>query len=281
MRSKKEEFAMNQDNHKVERRRIGQSNDQSAPQTLDQKTAACLADTKAVSDDIEQLSNETEKELAWAQRNLEREKVLALNPELDAKQALENCKLAELQVERLSHSLRLLQQKHRQALSEEYHQRFLDRQHTARQARDTASARFSRIEALQQEMVDIYCEALQADQLVSDANSDAPAGEKSRLLRTEEHARGLEDGFTRSKPSLMKETVLYDFRTGDQIWPPRSSIASAYAAMTAPVEHRRYAGEASNEWWMRGRQVEEAKARQDQRSEQGRDDFYNGRQRNT
>ena len=128
-------------------------------------------------------------------------------------------------------------------------------------------------------MVDIYCEALQADQLVNDANSDAPAGEKSRLLRTEEHARGLGgDGFTRSKPSLVKETVLYGF-DGQQIWPPRSSIASAYAAMTAPVEHRRYAGEASNEWWMRGRQVEEAKARQDQRSEQGRDDFYNGRTR--
>ena len=169
---------MNQENNKIERRRIGQPNGQSTPQTLDQKTAACLANAKAVSDDIEQLSHETEKELAYEMRNLEREKMLALNPELDAKLALEAVKLAELRVERYQNSLRLLQQKHRQALSEEYHQRFLDRQHTARQARDAASARFSRIEALQQEMVDIYCEALQADQLVNDANSDAPAGEK-------------------------------------------------------------------------------------------------------
>jgi phage protein D len=280
MRSKKEEFAMNQDNHKVERRRIGQSNDQSAPQTLDQKTAACLADTKAVSDDIEQLSNETEKELAWAQRNLEREKVLALNPELDAKQALENCKLAELRVERYQNSLRLLQQKHRTALSEEWHQRFLDRQFTARQARDAASARFKRVEELQDEIIDIYCEAFTADELVDLANSDAPAGEKTRLLRTEEHCRGLENGFTRSHVSLMKETVLYDFN-GNQIWPPRTSVAAAYAAMTAPADRRRYLGDASNEWWRRGQQVDEARIREDQRLNQQRDDFYDGRQRNT
>ena len=68
---------------------------------------------------------------------------------------MQSCKLAELHVRRLQNSLQLLQQKHRQALSEEYHQRFLDRQHTARQARDAASARFSRIEALQNEMIDI------------------------------------------------------------------------------------------------------------------------------
>ena len=264
--------------NKIERHRIGQPNGQSTPQqSLDQKVTACLGNEKVASDDIEALTQLVETALSYAQRNLDREKVVSLNPNLDAEEALETVKLAELRVKRLQNSLQLLQQKHRQALSEEYRHRWLDRQYTARQKRDAASARFSRIEALQQEMVDIYNEALQADQLVNEANSDAPAGENSRLLKTEEHARGLEDGFTRSKPSLVKETVLYDFHTGDQIWPPRSSIASAYAATMTPTDYRRYAGDASSQWWMRGKQVDEAKARQEQRLDQERQAFYDGK----
>ena len=246
--------------------------------TLAEKTTAILANAKASSDDIEHLSMETETELALARRNLERENVLALNPNLDAEKALQAIKHAELQVARLSNSLRLLQQEHGIALAREYKDRFYARQHKAQQIRDAASARFRRIEALQQEMVDIYNEALQADALVDEANSDAPAGEANRLLKTEEHCRNLEDGFTCSQVSLMKETVLYDFN-GNQIWPPRSSVGAAYAAMMAPVDHRQYPGDASNEWWMRGQQVNEARAQKEQEQLVQRDDFHNGRTR--
>lgn len=247
--------------------------------SLEQKITACLGDEKAVSDDIEVLSQQVEIELAYAQRKLEQEKALSLNPNLDVNEALQAIKVAELQVSRLQHSLELLQQKHRQALSEEYRTRWLDRQRTARQRRDAASERFSRLEGLINELVATFVEAMQADQLVNEANGDAPGSENERLLRTEEHARGLPDGFTRSNPSLMKTTMLLDFNTGDQIWPPRSSVGAAYAAMTTPADHRRYAGDASSEWWMRGKQVDEARARREQEQLVQRDDFYNGRTR--
>jgi hypothetical protein len=243
------------------------------------KLLPALPTKKASSDDIEVPSRLVETELAWAQRKVEQEKTLALNPNLDAEEALHACKLAELHAERLRHSLQLLQRKHRQALSEEYRTRWLDRQQTARQRRDAASERFSRLEGLINELVATFVEAMQADQLVNEANGDAPSSENERLLRTEEHARGLPDGFTRSNPSLMKTTMLLDFNTGDQIWPPRSSVGAAYAAMTTPADHRRYAGDASSEWWMRGKQVDEARARREQEQLVQRDDFYNGRTR--
>ena len=144
--------------------------------TLAEKMTAILSNAKASSDDIERLSMETETELALAQRNLERENVSALNPNLDAEKALQAIKHAELQVARLSNSLRLLQQEHGIVLAREYKDRFYARQHKAQPIRDAASERFRRIEALQQEIVDIYNEALQADALVAEANSDAPAG---------------------------------------------------------------------------------------------------------
>jgi hypothetical protein len=266
---------MNQEANKIERRRIGHPNDQSSL-TLDQKITACLGKEKAAAGDIEALTQLAETDLAYAQRRLEQERALALDPSLDAEEALQSCKLAELQVARLRNSLQLLQQKHRQALAEEYHQRFLDKQHVARQARDAASARFGRIEALQNEMIDIFNQALAADRLVNDANSDAPAGENRRLPKTEEHARGL-DGFTREKVSLIKETVLYDVNSGEQRWPPRSSVGAAYAGMVSPYDQRRYPGDASNEWWRRGQLVDEARDQQEQRSDQERQAFYDGK----
>jgi hypothetical protein len=267
---------MNQqeNNNKVVRRRIGgQPNGQSA-QTLDQKITACLGNEKAASVDIEALTQLVETDLANAQRKLEQERALALDPSLDAEEALQSCKLAELHVARLRNSLQLLQQKHRQALSEEHHQRFLNRQYTARQARDAASARFKQVEALQDEIIDIYNQALDADALVDQANADAPSGESTRLLRTEAHCKGLEDD--RSHVSLLKETTLFDFN-GNQIWPPRSSIASAYAAMSAPSDPRGYPGEFSADWWKRGQAVDEARARHEQRLDQERQDFYDGK----
>ena len=73
-----------------------------------------------------------------------------------------------------SNSLRLLQQEHGIVLAREYKDRFYARQHKAQPIRDAASERFRRIEAIQQEIVDIYNEALQTDALVGEANSDAP-----------------------------------------------------------------------------------------------------------
>ena len=140
--------------------------------------------------------------------------------------------------------------------------------------RDPASERFRRIPELFAEIVDIFNEAMQADVLVNEANSGAQAGESSRLLRTEEHARDLE-GFTRARPSLMKETVLIDF-DGRQIWPPRSSVGAAYAAMMSPVEHRQYEGEASGNWWQRGQQVNVRQGQEMQRIEKEKNEFYSG-----
>ena len=249
--------------------------DRKQTDTLSEKINAVLAipDEKSSSDDIEFVSQKVSTELALAQRKLEQERALSLNPSLDVEAALDAIKHAELQVARLQNSLRLLEQKHAKVLSVEYRTRFLTRQHEARIVRDAASERFRRVESLFEEIVNIYNEATRADVLVDEANSGSPAGENSRLLKTEEHARNL-DGFTRARPSLMKETVLFGL-DGSQLWPPRTSVGAAYAAMMAPADHRHYPGDASSEWWMRGQRVDEARARREQEQLAQRDDFYN------
>ena len=220
--------------------------------SLEQKITACLGDEKAMSDDVEALTRIVETELSLAMRKVEQEKAIALNPHLDAEEALHACKLAELHAEEFRNSLRMLEQKHRQTLEQEYETRWLDRQQTAGVKRDAASERFSRLEALISEILATFVEAMQADALVNEANSDAPAGEKRRLLRTEEHCRGLEDGFTRSNPSIMKETVLVGF-DGQQVWPIKERIDPAVYGI---VDGRRFAGDASGDWWLRGQQMQ-------------------------
>jgi hypothetical protein len=246
--------------------------------TSAEKINVLLASKSSASVEIERLMMETETAIDFAQRKLEQENALALDPSLNAEEALHTIKLCELEVARLRNSLHLLQQEYGKVLLKEEKERFHRGQHEARIVRDAASEQFRRIEALQQEMVDIYNEALRADALVAEANSNAPAGENSRLLKTEEHARRLEDGFTRARPSLLKETVLIGF-DGQQLWPPRSSVGAAYAAMMTHADHRQYPGDASSEWWRRGERVEAARAQKEQEQLAQRDDFYNGRTR--
>jgi hypothetical protein len=240
--------------------------------TLAERTAACFANSSSTSIQIERLITETETALEAAQRKLEKENALALNPQLDPEVALQACKLAELEVKRLQNSLILLQQEYGKVYEKETKDRFHARQHEARLARDAASEQFCRIEALQQEMISIYNQAIAADRLVADANSGAPSGVDTRLLKTEEHARNL-DGFTAGKVSLMKETVLYNFN-GDQIWPPRSSIGAAYAAMMSPADPRSYPGDASAEWWKRGEAVGARQRDREQQIQHDKREFY-------
>ena len=93
-------------------------------------------------------------------------------------------------------------------------------------------------------VVAIYQEAAEVDKLINDANSDAPANETRRLLRVEEHCRGLEDGFGRGNSSLMRATVLIGF-DGKQIWPIKQSIDPAFYQL----DGRRTAFDCSGDSW--------------------------------
>ena len=127
-------------------------------------------------------------------------------------------------------------------------------------------------------VVAIYQEAAEVDKLINDANSDAPANETRRLLRVEEHCRGLEDGFGRGNLSLMRATVLIGF-DGKQIWPIKQSIDPAFYQL----DGRRTAFDCSGDWWRPN--SEQQKLKQEQQilekaqARVDRDSFYglNGR----
>jgi hypothetical protein len=246
---------------------------------LEKQIADCLGNAKAASHDVEALLRKVEDETVHGENNLAQLRQASLDPAKspNAEHALKAIQLAELNVARLRNAVPQLEQKLRQCLSEEYRTRFLTKQQQARVVRDAASGEFARVRELQAEIVAIYQEAAEADKLVAEANSDAPAGESRRLLSVELHSRNLET-FTRDRPSLMKETRLFDFDTGEPLWPPKQqSMASVFA----PVDARRHPGDCSPSWWEAGAAVEEARAREGQeklaKAERERDEFYGKR----
>jgi hypothetical protein len=246
---------------KIERRRIG---GQSAP-SLEQKIAACLGDEKAVSDEVEALRYAVEGELPHAQQAVEQARQRSLDPLTNKEEALRAVQLAELTVQRLQHALPLLEQKHRQCLSEEYHSLWVSRHFAARQQRDQQSEKFGRLRELQAEMLAILQETAEVDKLVDAANSDGPANEPRRLLSVELHARGLEN-YTRDNPSLIKSMVLLDFDSGKQVWPPpQTSVAAAYAS--GSTDFRKHPDEFGPNWFV-ARDAEEARLRRQQQAEE-------------
>ena len=95
-----------------------------------------------------------------------------MDPMRDKEETLRAVQLAEVTLQRLQHALPLLEQKHRQCLSEEYRSRWAARHLAARQKRDVASESFGRLRELQDEMLAILQETAEVDKLIDSANSD-------------------------------------------------------------------------------------------------------------
>jgi hypothetical protein len=95
------------------------------------------------------------------------------------------------------------------------------------------------------------------------------------LLSVELAARQL-DEFTRDRMSLLKETKLLDFDSGEQIWPPKQPTM---ASVIAPViDARRHPDDCSPDWWRPGAEAAELKRQQEQealaRAAQDKEEFY-------
>jgi hypothetical protein len=109
-------------------------------------------------------------------------------------------------------------------------------------------------DALAQELHEVYPEAASKianvlgriainDKALSELHQSCPDGMEQHLHSAELHARGLES-FTYSTPSLLTSVCLFDWDSGEQIWPLRqSSMASAFAATAMPACDRRFTGD--------------------------------------
>jgi hypothetical protein len=114
------------------------------------------------------------------------------------------------------------------------------------------------------------------DEALAELHRSRPDGLDEHYLRSAElHARKLES-FTNNTPSLLTSVHLFDWDTGDQIWPlRRSPLASGFAATSMRVCDRRFTADwaKDNDRRAAARQAEQQRtadffARQTQQQEQ-------------
>ena len=99
--------------------------------------------------------------------------------------------------------------------------------------RDELADEFAkRYASLTAELCDLFRRAEALDQECDRINSEAPKGEKRRLLGVELSARNLER-FSRSEPSVVDGVKLPDWSQSDRmIWPPHKIPLSLRVAMS-------------------------------------------------
>jgi hypothetical protein len=141
----------------------------------------------------------------------------------------------------------------RASIDREYRTKWADRFVAVERKVNAAAERFARIADLQAEIIAAFLEAQAVDLEAGEVNASAPIAEVHRVPKVEAAARGGKD-----HPSLLKETVLYDF-DGRQIWPVKKPLDPALFQ----IDGRRHAFDCGPEWWRAGQEAAEAKAKAD------------------
>jgi hypothetical protein len=116
-------------------------------------------------------------------------------------------------------------------------------------------------------IANLFARIANNDAALSELHQSRPDGLEQYLRSAELHARGL-SSFSRNTPSLLASVHLFDWDSGQQIWPVRRSSlpASGFIATSMQVSGRRF----TDEWWKDNEQRAAA-----QRAEQQRmADFY-------
>ena len=88
-------------------------------------------------------------------------------------------------------------------------------------------------------LVDLFHRINGNDEELSRLHQARPPGVTLHLLSSELEARGL-DGFSRDMPSLRTAVQLFDWSSGQQIWPPRRQSAQSAFAAAVPVDDARF-----------------------------------------
>jgi hypothetical protein len=113
-------------------------------------------------------------------------------------------------------------------------------------------------------IANIFCRIAAHNKALVKLNQACPPGVEKYLRSAEAHARGTERF---NQNSLLASVRLFDYETGQQIWPaPQSSMASAFAA----VEPRHNSHQFSADWW----KDNERRAARQQQERQRMADYY-------
>jgi hypothetical protein len=207
------------------------------PAMLEERISTALANVRITSVELRELMPETEAALAVAEATAqaERERALDAVASPDAATAEQAAWAAELRRDRWRSSLARL----RQRLGE------VEASEKAARRQEDYEAVEAELEALAKEFVEVYptltaqmCDlfrrAKAVDQKCSRINSEAPPGEKRRLLGVELTARKLES-FSMVEPSVIDLVKLPDWSQSDRmIWPPPKIPLSVLVAASIP-----------------------------------------------
>jgi hypothetical protein len=212
--------------------------------TLDSRISDALGDaTKTSSDDLRALLLEIEQGIKlndeWATNSQARCYDLTVSGG-DAETALQKARAFELTRDRFKIAQSRLEEKLKSVVANEYKERWLADRDRVKVTRDNAADQFERLRDIFKEIILIFKNADAVDQEVARVNSIAPDGEP-RLTRTELYARNL-GGFNYTTPALAEVTKLFDFDTGEEIWPRKTLNAWATQLYGAPA-HR------LGNWW--------------------------------
>jgi hypothetical protein len=201
-------------------------------QSLDARIAQALNGSgKTSSDDLQTLRADIVQAIADADQIAGAERNKSLEPSTspqDAEAAAQRVTFAELQRERYQIALPRIRERLREVLQREYAERWqVDHDKVATQ-RNASAENFQRLPELFAQIVTIFRDAADIDKEVDRVNAVAPDG-AVRLATVEKFARNLA-AFTRTVPSLAAVTLLHDWKTSEQIWPPKKPPLASYFA---------------------------------------------------
>jgi len=211
--------------------------------TVEQRVTAALNNSNVGSDELIELITvvEAAAQAAAAAAKVAREHALDIAALPAADKAVADIAASELLRDRLNTALPKLQDKLNAALAHERRERWLEDCNRVRARRDAVSARLTTAyRSAVEQLLAAFKEVEETDKEVDRLNGAAPDDVGLRLASVELHAREL-DQFTTSNPSVLEETHLRDWATGEAIWPPpQPSLAAIYAAGMVPYFDPRY-----------------------------------------
>jgi hypothetical protein len=220
-------------------------------QTLEQRGFAALK-AAVTGSELQSLITQVDQAIRTADRTANEQQVRSLEPGCaDAKTARQAAEDAVFESNRLATLLSRLQARHRQVIKQERRTAWRSGQYEpVRKQRDALAAELKTVvpECCAQ-LAELFGRVALNNTAIAALHHDRPDGMSERLQLAELCARNLDD-FTVGKPSLLEQVQLFDFDTGQQVWPPpQPSLGATYAAMITPAYDGRYSADwhAANE----------------------------------
>ena len=186
--------------------------DSEIPAAFEERITSALANASIASAELSGLIPETRAALTAAEATAQAEREKALNPvapySAEAEQSLWT---VEFRRDRLRAALSRLRQRLAEVEASERVARWQEDYEAVKEERDELADEFAEVyQSLTAQLCDLFRRAQAVDQECDRINSNAPNGEKRRLLGVELAARRLKS-FSRSEPSVVNGVKL---RTG-------------------------------------------------------------------